>query len=342
MTSQPILDPALSEAPYVFGVDVGGTGIKIGLLDNQGRTVAYRAIETEEPKGPAAAMQRVADTCREMVETAGLQFSDVSRIGLGTPGSQDIAAGKLIEPPNHPHWHYFPIVECLENAIGKPVSYINDANAAAFGEFWVGTASAHESLVMLTLGTGVGGGVIIDGHLVVGKNSFGAECGHMLIDPSPEARLCAWGGGRGQLEAYASANAIAERAEEAIASGQASSLKQHAGSITSKHVYEAAKEGDAYSIALIDSTASYLGLAISTLVHLLDPGIVVLGGAVDFGGKNCEIGQRFLTEIIRVFRERSFEHIANGTKIEFASLGADAGYIGAAGFARACINNSNK
>ena len=334
MTSQPILDPTLAEKPYVFGVDVGGTGIKIGLVDNRGRTLAFVAMATEEPKGPEDAMRRVAETCRSMVQSLDLNWSDVSNIGLGTPGSQDIPQGMLIEPPNHPHWHHFPIVACLEKQIQKPVFFINDANAAAFGEFWVGTGSDHQSMVMLTLGTGVGGGIIIDGHLVVGKNSFGGECGHMLIDPSPNARLCVWGGGKGQLEAYASASAIAARAQEAVDQGQATLLEAHSGSITSKSVYEAAIAGDDYSLSLVDSTAYYLGIAITTLVHTLDPGLIVLGGAVDFGGKDCPIGQRFLAEIKRVFQERSFEHIVNATRIEFASIGSDAGYLGAAGFAR--------
>ena len=334
MTAQPILTPSLAEPPFVFGVDVGGTGVKIGLLDNQGRTLAFRAMDTEEPKGPTDAMRRVAETCRQMVDSAGLRWEDVSRIGLGTPGSQDIRKGWLIEPPNHPHWHHFPIVACLEKEIGKPIAFINDANAAAFGEFWVGTGSEHESLIMLTLGTGVGGGIIIDGNLVIGKNSFGAECGHMLIDPSPQARLCVWGGGRGQLEAYGSASAIAARAEEAIAAGVDTTLREAKGPVSSKSVYEAARSGDPFCLSLIDSTAEYLGIAITTLVHTLDPGLVVLGGAVDFGGSHCPVGQRFLNQIQRAFHERTFEHVAKGTRIEFASLGSDAGYIGAAGYAR--------
>ncbi|XZE43708.1 ROK family protein [Pirellulaceae bacterium SH467] len=342
MTSQPILNIAEAHSPFVFGIDVGGTGIKIGLVDDHGNTVGFRAIPTEEPRGPADAMRRVAATCHEMLAELGLSLRDVRRAGLGTPGSQDIPKGMLIEPPNHPHWHHFPIVACLEKEIGLPVSFANDANAAAFGEFWVGTGRVYRSMVMLTLGTGVGGGVIVDDRLVVGQNSFGGECGHLIVDSSPEARLCVWGGGRGHLEAYASASAVAARAQEKLAAGAASSLQSLQQPVTAKRVYEAALQKDSFSLELIDETAEYLGIGIATLVHILDPGLVVLGGAMDFGGNDCPIGQRFLTETIRSFHQRSFEYVAQGTRVEFASLGGDAGYLGAAGIARVDHSSNEK
>ncbi len=200
MTSQPITDVSQASRPYYFGVDVGGTGMKIGLVDDAGRTIGFTAIPTEEPKGPRTPWNGSRRACSKLLRDLGLDWSDVPRIGLGTPGSQDIPKGLLIAPPNHPHWHNFPIVACLENEIGRPVSFANDANAAAFGEFWVGTGAVYSSMVLLTLGTGVGGGIIVDNQLVVGQNSFGGECGHLIVDSRPDARLCVWGGGRGHLE----------------------------------------------------------------------------------------------------------------------------------------------
>ena len=189
-------------------------------------------------------------------------------------------------------------------------------------------------MVLLTLGTGVGGGIIIDNQLVVGQNSFGGECGHMIIDPRPDARLCVWGGGRGHLEAYASASAVAQRAAEELQAGAVSSLSKDMDKLTTRMIYEAAMTGDAFSLKIIDETADYLALGIATLVHTLDPGLVVLGGAMNFGGKNSPVGLRFLARIEHTFRDRSFEYVARGTKIDFASLGGDAGYLGAAGVAR--------
>ena len=334
MTSQPILPASQAVHPLYLGIDVGGTGMKVGVVDDNGKTLGFTSIPTEEPRGPVDAMQRIASCSEELLASIGLTKKDIVRVGLGTPGSQDIPKGMLIEPPNHPHWHHFPIVKCLEDAIGLPVSFANDANAAAFGEFWVGTGAVYSSMVLLTLGTGVGGGIIIDNQLVVGHNSFGGECGHMIIDPSPNARLCVWGGGRGHLEAYASASAVVQRAKEELAAGAVSSLTSDAGSLTTKKIYLAAASGDEFSLKIIDETADYLALGIATVVHTLDPGLIVLGGAMNFGGSQCPIGKRFLNRVGEAFRKRSFEYVANGTKIEFASLGGDAGYLGAAGIAR--------
>jgi glucokinase len=334
MTSQPITDVSQASQPFYFGVDVGGTGIKIGLVDDAGKTIGFSSIPTEEPRGPKDAMQRVAAACSALLNDLGLDWSVVPRVGLGTPGSQDIPRGLLIAPPNHPHWHNFPIVACLEGELGRPVSFANDANAAAFGEFWVGTGAIYSSMVLLTLGTGVGGGIIVDDQLVVGQNSFGGECGHLIVDSRPDARLCVWGGGRGHLEAYASASAVAARAREELKAGADSCLRDRAEQVTSRMIYEAAEKGDKFSLKIIDETADYLAIGITTLVHTLDPGLVVLGGAMNFGGHESPIGQRFMERIKRSFRERSFEYVANGTTIDFASLGGDAGYLGAAGIAR--------
>ena len=336
-TNQPIIPLSRAEAPFFLGVDVGGTNIKIGLVDDQGRTLAFEEIDTLEPDGPQAAVARMADTCRKLCEAAGLDFGRIARIGLGTPGSMDIARGWLLEPPNHPHWHHFPIRQSLEEASGHKVSFINDANAAAFGEFWIGTGEKHSSMVLLTLGTGVGGGIIVDGHLINGVNSFGSECGHVIIDSSPEARLCVWGGGRGHLEAYASASAVAARTVEGLQAGTQSRLQgpwKAGEKISARVVYEAAEAGDEFAISIIDSTADYLALGITSMVHMVDPGLVVLGGAMNFGGHDSPVGNRFLERIRRRFTELTVSNVAAGTTIDFATLGGDAGYLGAAGIAR--------
>jgi len=334
MTSQAIHLVSKAVTPLYLGIDVGGTGIKIGVVDDDGKTLGFTAIPTEEPRGPSDAMQRVSAASLELLKSLKLFAKDIVRVGLGTPGSQDIPKGMLIEPPNHPHWHHFPIVKCLEDAIQLPVSFANDANAAAFGEFWVGTGAVYTSMVLLTLGTGVGGGIIIDNQLVVGHNSFGGECGHIIIDPRPDARTCVWGGGRGHLEAYASASGVVQRAKEELAAGAVSSLSKEAETLTAKKIYQAATKGDEFSLKIIDETADYLALGIATVVHTLDPGSIVLGGAMNFGGAKSPVGMRFLKRIEDTFRTRSFKYVAAGTKIEFATLGGDAGYLGAAGIAR--------
>ncbi len=322
--------------PYFFGVDVGGTNIKIGLVDDHGRTLAFKSIATNESAGPEAAVGRMAETCRELARQVGARPQDVPRAGLGTPGPMSLEEGLLLNPTNLSHWHHFPIRAALAEELGIPVSFVNDANAATYGEFWVGAGADYNNLAMFTLGTGVGGGLIVNGRLINGVNSFGSECGHFVVDSRPDARLCVWGGGQGHLEAYASASAVAARAEEGVRGGKSSSLQKsldHGNSITARQVYEAAKLGDAFALQIIDETAFYLGIGTAGAVHAIDPGLVVFGGAMDFGGSACAIGQRFLQGIKDEFRRRTFPNVADGTRIEFALLGGDAGFIGAAGIA---------
>lgn len=338
MTTQPIISASEAQPPFFLGMDLGGTSVKLGIVDNLGRTIAFTQIPTSEELGPQKAVQRMSAAGLELLGKAHINKADLSRIGLGSPGTMCLERGILLEPPNLPHWFGFPIRDSLAQAIDCPVTFINDANAAAYGEFWIGTGSTHRNLVMLTLGTGVGGGIIHEGRLINGVNSAGSECGHLIVDSSPEARLCVWEGGQGQLEAYASASAVARRAVELAAIRPTSLLAaelKRAGTLSAKSVYEAAVQSDSLAFEIIEEAAFYLGIGVASIVTLIDPGLVVLGGAMDFGGAKSPVGQRFLASIRRVFAERAFTNVVEGTKIEFASLGADAGYIGAAGAAKA-------
>ena len=336
--SSEILPIEQATAPFFWGIDIGGTGIKLGLVDENGYTVAYEKISTNESAGAEAAIKRLSMVVKD-IETRLDVVGKVPEIGLGAPGPMDLRRGLLVAPPQLPSWWGFEIVKAVNNTLGRPVHFLNDANAAAYGEFWIGAGRNSDSMILLTLGTGVGGGVIVDDELVNGVNSFGSECGHMLVDPSPTARLCIWGGGRGHLEAYASASAVVDRTREKLTAGATSSLSGLLGGsdneLTAKKVYEAAKkDSDPLALEIVDETARWLGVGITSLVHTLDPGVVTLGGAMNFGGAECEIGQRFLNGIVAEFKERTFENVYEGTTIGFATLGADAGYLGLAGYAR--------
>jgi len=307
-----------------------------------GRTLAFESIPTCEEAGPQQAVDRMAESAMKLSAKLGVGIPQIGRVGLGSPGTMCLKTGYLLEPPNLPRWHRFPIRDALSKAVGRPVSFVNDANAAAFGEFWIGTGASHQSLIMFTLGTGVGGGVIHEGKLINGVNSFGSECGHMIVDSSPDARLCVWGGGRGELEAYSSASAVAARAQQLAneeVSGPLVQLWKQRGRLSAKDVYLAAKNDDPLACRIIRETAFYLGIGIATAVAVIDPGLVVLGGAMDFGGAECPIGRRFLKAVVAEFRQRAFKNVIEGTRIDFASLGGDAGYIGAAGIAKADFEN---
>jgi glucokinase len=323
--------------PLFIGVDVGGTNIKIGLIDDAGRTIARSSIATLEERGLEDAIQRMQHAIADLIRSANVAEEDVAAIGLATPGSMDIHRGYILEPPNMPHWRNFPIRDRLSEVCGKPVSFANDANAAAFGEFWKGSAQGFDSVVMFTLGTGVGGGIILNGVSIDGKNSFGSELGHIVIDHRDDARTCVWGGGRGELEAYASASGVVARARDALAAGQPSSIRErleNGETLTTLMLHEEAEKGDEFSRGIILETAKYLGVGVVTTVHAVDPGAVVLGGAMNFGGPDSPIGRMFLERVREEFRRRCYG-VVRETLIDFAKLGGNAGYIGAAGIARA-------
>jgi len=330
------IDLASAKRPYFLGFDVGGTNIKLGLVDDLGRPIAHTKIVTEEDRGPRDAVKRSRVAVDEMLKSLGLSITDLAAIGLCVPGTMDIPRGMFLEPHNLPHWHYFPIRDCVAEAFGLPVSFANDANAASYGEFWVGSGKQYHSIVLLTLGTGVGGGIIIGDLSIDGENSHGSECGHIIVDNSQSARMCGCGQ-PGHLEAYCSATALVARAHDLIAQGRASSLNNRISDtspLTALMIAEEADHGDSLSFEMIMELATWLGLGIVTLMHTIDPGAVILGGAMNFGGHEDAVGRRFIEQVRTIVRKRAFPIPAQRTVIDFATLGSDAGFIGAAGIAR--------
>jgi glucokinase len=248
----------------------------------------------------------------------------------------DIAAGMILRPGNLPGWWDFPIRDRVSHHTGLPVTFANDANAAAYGEFWCGAAAKYHSVVFLTLGTGVGGGIIIGDTLVEGEHSCGSECGHILINPSDDAPMDSLGK-RGSLESYTNASAVVDRALKALGSTTVTSLAKRRSvgeEITPRVISEEAERGDEVARRIIRETAYWLGIGIVTFIHTIDPDAVLLGGAMTFGGNESAIGREFIQTIRDTVRPRILEPLRDTVKIEFASLGGDAGYLGAAGLAR--------
>jgi glucokinase len=329
---------ALSAAtpPFFAGVDVGGTNIKVGLVDSQGNALAYHTFPTDVERGPDDGCSRMADAVKKVTADAKAKASDVVRVGLATPGTMDVPAGLLLRPHNLPGWWNFPIRDKLAEAARKPVTFANDANAAAYGEFWVGSGKQYNSMILLTLGTGIGGGIIIGGRLIEGEHSCGGEVGHIIIDMADDA-MQDNAGKTGSLEAYASAGGVIRRAQMELANDKTSVLrKSHPGGddLTPKEIAEAAEAGDALARKVVLDTARYLGIGITTLVHTIDPESVVLGGAMTFGGGENPLGREFLQTVRNEFDRRTFPTLKGRIIIDFASLGGDAGYLGAAGLAR--------
>jgi glucokinase len=293
-------------------------------------------MPTQQERGAEDACLRMAQAVDQMLTHAGIDHRNVARAGIATPGPMNAPKGMILRPGNLPGWWDYPIRDRFSHHLNLPVTFANDANAAAYGEFWRGTGEKFHSIVLLTLGTGVGGGIIVGDTLVAGEHSCGGECGHILVDSREDARRDSLGKS-GSLEAYANASAVIDRANEALDAGQTSSLaKRRAGgeAITPRVVAEEAERGDQVARQVVLETAHYLAIGIVTLIHTIDPDAVVLGGAMNFGGPTTNVGRDFLGRIRGEVRPRLLEPLRDKVQIEFASLGGDAGYIGAAGLAR--------
>jgi glucokinase len=341
---QSFISLAAAELPLFVGIDLGGTNTKLGLVDNQGRTLAYHSVPTRVEQGPDHAIAQMAAGVEHLLRSAGVEKSAVGHLGLATPGPMDLERGLLLTPGNLPGWWDYPIRYRVAEACGLPVRFANDANAAAFGEYWQGAGANTHTMVLLTLGTGLGGGIVIQDMLVEGAHSNGAECGFLLIDPHPDARRDSLGLS-GTLEAYCGSYGVVGRAVDALEAGRDSTLqkqRQAGEPITPLAIAEAAEAGDSLALETVMDTARYLARGIVTLIHTLDPDSVVLGGAMNFGGTGHPLGERFIDQVRQEVRPRLLPALRGVLRIEFAQLGGDAGYMGAAGLARSAFHANNK
>ncbi len=320
-------------APLYVGLDVGGTTMKAGVVDDLGNPLASVNLPTEAYRGQEFALERMCAAIRQGVAAANLRLEQIAAIGVATPGTMDIPAGVILDPPNLKPWRNVPVRAHIHQAFQLPTAFQNDANAAAYGEFWVGAGRDAHSLVLFTLGTGVGGGIIIGDLVVEGEHSHGAELGHMKIEIT-NPRQC--GCGRwGCLEAYASATAVVKRAQDALGqAGVRSALAMagnKAGGLTARDIFNAAAAGDAVADKIVEETAFYLAVGTTNMLHTIDPDMVV------FGGGMIAAGAGFLERIRKYVGQLAFPVPAAKVKICYASLGSDAGFIGAAGCARQLV-----
>jgi len=331
-----LLPLARARQPLYAGLDLGGTNIKSALVDDAGDVVAFHSEPTHASRGPEDAAARMGRAVHALASRVGVAAADIARVGLGSPGPLDLEAGTIVRAGNLPGWDGFPLRDRVASHAGCAVTFANDANAAAYGEFWVGSARGASSLVLLTLGTGVGGGIIIGDVNVEGAHSHGSECGHMIVDPSPAARMCPCGQ-PGHLEAYASATSLTAMAAEQLAAGVGGSLAEAVAAgeqLTPILLAREAERGDRVAHGVLMDAARWLGIGIVSLMHAIDPAVVALGGAMTFGRDDHPVGRAFLARIRDEVHRRTFPLLAERTSICYAGLGGDAGAIGAAGLAR--------
>lgn len=309
-----------------IGLDVGGATMKAAVVNGDGRLLSPPVVApTESEKGQTLGLNTMAATIRAAAVAASVDLQSMSAIGVATPGPMDLRRGVILDPPNLKPWKDVPVLQFLVSEFRKPIAFQNDANAAAYGEWWCGAGRGTRSLIMFTLGTGIGGGIILSGLIVEGENSHGGELGHIKVEVT-NARLCGCGQ-RGCLEAYAGAPAVVARTREALdASNEPSSLRP-LPAVTAQAVFDAAAAGDALADRVIDETARYLAMGAANAMHTIDPEIIVLGGGMALAG------EPFLRRIRRHVSEFAFPTPAQNCRIELAKLGENAGIVGAAGCA---------
>lgn len=323
---------------YYVGLDLGGTNVKAGVVDDEARVLGKVSKPTQASGGPDAVVRVMAEAAAEAVSQAGLKMDRVDRIGIGSPGPIDFERGIVRATPNMPGWRDVPLRDRISQHTGRPAVLENDANAAALGEMWAGAGRgrAVTNLVMLTLGTGVGSGIIVDGRIVHGAFAMGGEAGHMLIQPGGRACGC---GQRGCLEAYTSASSTARRAVEALKAGESSSLSRdfadRLDTITAKDVFEAAQSGDPFANRIVDETATYLGIACVSLCRILDPQMIVFAGGMVLAGNHL------FDRVRAAYKANSWTVVESKVELVPALLGNDAGFIGAAAVAKAGLNGVN-
>ncbi|HVA58169.1 MAG: ROK family protein [Gemmatimonadaceae bacterium] len=320
---------AAATQEFVIGVDLGGTNVVTGALTTDGsRTYGVRSAPTEVKAGAEGVVDRIVAqieaTIADTMTQAGVTRAAFRGVGVGAPGPLDRVRGLVIVAPNL-GWRNFPLRDRISERVGLPASLDNDANCATVGEWWLGAARGARHVVGLTIGTGIGGGLIIDGKLFHGASDVAGEIGHTTIDVNGRHCTC---GNYGCLEAYASGPAIATRAREVLMREGTGSLMPNMvhgdlERLTAQTVYDAAKAGDPVADEIVRDTARYLGAGVANLLNIFNPDVVVVAGGVTLAG------ERLFTPLGAEVRRRAFAPAVAAVKIVAGELPGTAGVVGA-------------
>lgn len=302
---------------YGFGVDVGGTTIKMGFFETDGKLLDKWEIKTDTTNGGENILSDIAKSIDNKLAQEGILKSDVQGIGVGVPGPVN-SKGVVLKCVNL-GWGVFNVEEALSNLTGLMVKAGNDANVAALGEMWQGAGKGSEDMIMVTLGTGVGGGIIVDGKVIAGANGAGGEIGHITVNEDEiEACNC---GQYGCLEQYASATGIVRMAKRKLAKTDAQTSLTSVEELSAKAIFDEAKSGDAVAVELVEELGKILGGALSNIAVVTNPEVIVIGGGVS------KAGQILIDTIQKHFTESVF-HACKETRFVLAGLGNDAGMYG--------------
>ncbi len=309
---------------YVVGIDIGGTKLATVVADKDGNILQKVRKPTESEKGPRYAVQLLLEMVDEAIDLAGLRREDISGIGVSCGGPLDTKTGIIYSPPNLPGWDALPLKEMIESEFHIPTVIENDANASALAEARFGGGRGYDYVLYMTMSTGIGGGIVANGEIYHGANDSAGEVGHQIL--LPDGPLCGCGQ-YGCLEALCSGPAIARRAQEAIADQPHTKILALADGqidrVRSEHVLQAARDGDALAIALVEETAYYMGWGIANLVNILNPQIVLLGTIA------VAAGDLLLDPIRRTVTEMAMQRPLEIVKIMPAELGDSIGDLAA-------------
>ena len=303
---------------YVFGVDIGGTTVKLGFFDTEGNILEKWEIPTRKDLGGKFILPDIAESITDKLLEKGITKDEVVGVGVGVPGPVD-ADGVVFKAVNL-GWDIFSVSNTLGDLINLPVKAGNDANVAALGEMWKGGGKGHDDLVAVTLGTGVGGGIIVQGKLLAGATGAGGEIGHIHVEDN-EIDRCGCGK-QGCLEQYGSATGIVRIANRVLAATDEASVLRD-GELSAKAVCDAAKAKDAVAIQIMEQFGAYLGRGLAAIACVVNPEVFVIGGGVSKAGE-------MLFDYIRPHYEKYVFHGSKNTKFALATLGNDAGIVGAA------------
>ena len=315
---------------YYMGIDLGGTNIKAGVVDDAFRIIGRAKAKTGIPRPAEEVMDAMAECAKAAAADAGVPWEQIRQVGIGVPGTANEETG-VVEYANNLLFENVPMREYLQKRLHKEIDITNDANAAALGEVLAGAARGASNAVAVTLGTGVGGGIIIDGRLFTGFHYGGAELGHMGIVLGGRKCTC---GRRGCLEAYASATGLIRSTKEAMEAFPDSLMwelaRENGGNVSGRTAFLAAGRGDAAAQAVVNDYIQHLGYGLASIMNILAPEILVIGGGVSNEGENL---LRPLVECVRP--QLYIRTPEKQTRIVLATLGNDAGLIGAAFLSRA-------
>jgi glucokinase len=304
----------------VIGVDLGGTNMRTALLSPDGLILDRHKVSTHAAEGWKQVVARLVENIVRYQKIAIGKGLTVAAAGVGAPGVIQMDSGIVVKSPNFPDWNNLPLKEVLEKALNVPVFIENDANAAALGERWLGAGRDINSMILLTLGTGVGGGIVLNKQIWQGADGMAGEIGHMTL--IPDGRLCGCGN-TGCLEMYASARGIVQSYREAVNSSGIAMVAE----LSSEQIYQAARDGETVACKVMKDMGRMLGIGIANLINIFNPQMIVLGGGVK------DAWQLFINATQEEVMRRAFKVPAERTKIVPSLLGDDAGMVGAAAVA---------